>query len=119
MTNALEYKPEYIESLAEAICPNAVRPDSGYIPGLDAHLCRCQACTSQAKDGVWHVSPERQGYFDRRKAERKRATAGLGDVAIEDSNDKKYIGKRAVKQGVEAPPPERNFQKELFDIMKS
>ena len=28
---------------------------SWIIPGLDASLCRCPACTQNAKNGTWHI----------------------------------------------------------------
>lgn len=97
--SVLDLNLDYIEVKVNQICPAASHLNSGYIPGLDAHLCRCPSCRQAADNGIWYASPEREMYFKRRRAERKRA-AGLGDVQVEDADNdgKAYIGKKGAVQ---------------------
>lgn len=44
------------------------------MPGLDACLCRCEACTQLHPDGIWWVDASmRHGIAEDKKARRKQA----------------------------------------------
>ena len=57
----------------------------GFIPGLDASLCRCSCCTGRATGGVWWFDSQMRQRVLKRKTE-YRFTVVAGD-GLRDGED--------------------------------